>query len=135
MKNVTLSVAATAVVVLLWHSTAEGQKGPLGLLAPALVSSPLSINPNDGQPLCLVSNVSSSETIAGTIEIYDGTGAAAVTTPFSLAPGAIESATDVLQNFFSYCRVVPANSAQLPLLRASHCVASGNTSRSCVEAR
>ena len=135
MKNITLSVATIAVVVLVWHSTAEGQKGPLGLLAPALVSSPLSINPNDGQPLCLVSNVSSSETIAGTIEIYDGTGAAAVTTPFSLAPGAIESATDVLQNFFSYCRVVPANSAQLPLLRASHCVASGNTSRSCVEAR
>ena len=135
MKNVTLSVAVIAVVVLFWHSTAEGQKGPLGLLAPALVSSPLSINPNDGQPLCLVSNVSSSETIAGTIEIYDGTGAAAVTTPFSLAPGTIESATDVLQNFFSYCRVVPANSAQLPLLRASHCVASGNTSRSCVEAR
>ena len=135
MKNITLSVAAIAVIVLFLQSTAEGQKGPFGLLAPALVSSPLSINPNDGQPLCLVSNVSSSETIVGTIEIYDGTGAAAVTTPFSLAPGAIESATDVLQNFFSYCRVVPANSAQLPLLRASHCVASGHTSRSCVEAR
>ena len=113
MKNLTLSVAAIAVIAVFWQSTAEGQKGPLGLLAPALVSSPLSINPNEGQPLCLVSSVSATETIAGTIEIYDGTGTAAVTTPFSLAPGAIESATDILQNFFSYCRVIPANSAQL----------------------
>ena len=135
MKNVALSVAAVAVVLLFWHGTAEGQKGPLGLLAPALVSAPLSINPNDGQPLCLVSNVSASETIAVTIEIVDGTGTTAVTSPFNLAPGAIESATDVLQNFFSYCRVIPRNSAQLTLLRATHCVASGNTSRSCVEAR
>jgi hypothetical protein len=135
MKNVTISVAAAAVVLLFWHSTAEGQKGPFGLLAPALVSPPLSINPNDGQPLCLVSNVSATDTIAVTIELVDGTGTTAVTTPHSLAPGAIESATSVLQNFFSYCRVTPGNSAQLPLLRATHCVASGNTSRSCVEAR
>lgn len=135
MKKVTLSVAAVAAVLVFFHSTAEGQKGPLGLLAPALVSAPLSINPNDGQPLCLVSNVSATETIAVTIEIVDGTGTTAVRTAFSLAPGAIESATDVLQNFFSYCRVIPGNSAQIPLLRATHCIASGNTSRSCVEAR
>ena len=135
MKKVTLSVAAVAVVLLFWHSTAEGQKSPFGFLAPALVSPPLSINPNDGQPLCLVSNLSATERIAGTIEIVDGTGTTAVTTPFDLAPGAIESATDVLQNFFSYCRVIPGNSAQLTLLRATHCVASGNTSRTCVEAR
>ena len=135
MKNLALSVAAIVVIAVFSQSTAQGQKGPLALLAPALVSSPLSVNPNEGQPLCLVSNISTTETIVGTIEIFDGTGTAAVTTPFSLAPGAIESATDVLQNFFSYCRVTPANSAQLPMLRASHCAASGNTSRSCVEAR
>ena len=135
MKNLALSVAAIVVIAVFSQSTAQGQKGPLALLAPALVSSPLSVNPNEGQPLCLVSNVSTTETILGTIEIFDGTGTAAVTTPFSLAPGAIESATDVLQNFFSYCRVTPTNSAQLPMLRASHCAASGNTSRSCVEAR
>lgn len=135
MKNLALSVAAIVVIAVFSQGTAEGQKGPFGLLAPALVSSPLSVNPNEGQPLCLVSNVSTTDTIAGTIEIYDGTGTAAVTTPFSLAPGAIESATDVLQNFFSYCRVTPANSAQLPMLRASHCAASGNSSRSCIEAR
>src|SRR5215204_3361327 len=135
MKNLALSVAAIVVIAVFSQGTAEGQKGPLGLLAPALVSSPLSVNPNEGQPLCLVSNVSTTDTIAGTIQIYDGTGTAAVTTPFSLAPGAIESATDVLQNFFSYCRVTPANSAQMPMLRASHGAASGNTSRSCIEAR
>jgi hypothetical protein len=135
MKKLALSAVAVAVIAVSWQSTAEGQKGPFGLLAPALVSSPLSINPNEGQPLCLVSNVSTTETIAGTIEIYTGTGILAVNTPFSLPPGTIESATDILPNFFSYCRVVPANSAQLPMLRASHCVASGNTGRSCIEAR
>ena len=101
----------------------------------ALVSPPLSINPNDGQPLCLAANVSATETVAVTLEIIDASGAVAVTTSYVLGPGASDAATDRIAYFYSYCRITPANPAQLSLLRGTHCIASANTSRTCLEAR
>ena len=100
-----------------------------------IVSAPLSINPNEGQPLCLVSNGSPTNTVRVTVEIVDGTGTTAVTTTLEIPPRGIDAATDVLTNFYSYCRVTPEDATQLPLLRVTHCIASGNTARSCVEAR
>ncbi len=124
----------TGMAILLLVS-AHSPAAAASAKATGLVSAPLSINPNDGQPLCLVSNQSATATVSVTVDIVDGTGTTAVTATLSIPPKGIDAATDVLTNFYSYCRVTPQDASQLPLLRATHCVASGNTVRSCVEAR
>jgi hypothetical protein len=101
----------------------------------ALISPPLSINANDGQPMCLVSNISASTTVRVTVEIFDGTGATILNTQFDLLPGTIEGPTDASQNFNSYCRITPANPAHLSLIRGSHCSVYSNSVKACVEAR
>jgi hypothetical protein len=129
MRIVWLAAAAVVVVLAQSQPVTAGEKK-----ASALVSPPVSLNPNEGQPLCLVSNLSSAPVVA-TVEIVDGTGAIPVTTTLEIPPGGIDGATDVLTNFYSYCRITPQDASQLPLLRGSHCAASGNTARTCVEAR
>jgi hypothetical protein len=100
-----------------------------------IVSPPLSINPLEGQPLCLVSNQSPTATISVKAEIVDVNGVAQVSATLDIPPKGIDAITDVLSTFYSYCRVTPLDAANVPLVRASHCIASGNTSRTCVEAR
>jgi hypothetical protein len=131
MRTPLLVIASAALVLAAFHApTLAAEKR-----ASVLLSAPLSINPNEGQPLCLVSNQSPTATVSVKAEIVDGTGTVAVTTTLSIPPGGIDGTTDVLTNFYSYCRVTPQDPAQLSLLRASHCIASGNTVRSCLEAR
>ena len=125
MHIIVPAILATIITLASTHSAAAAEKH--------LVSPPLSINPNEGQPLCLVTNLSDTDTIAVTVEIVDGTGTVAVTTPLSLPPGGIDGATDRLTNFYSYCRITP-DKGKLSVLRASHCIASANTARTCVEA-
>jgi hypothetical protein len=126
MGTVTYAILAMVITFASASAAAAAEK--------KLVSPALSINPNDGQPLCLVSNLSATATVAVTVEIVDGTGTVAVTTPMTLAPGTINGATDVLTNFYSYCRITPEESKHLQVIRGSHCIASGNTARVCVEA-
>jgi hypothetical protein len=101
----------------------------------ALISPPLSINANDGQPMCLVSNISTSITVPVKVEIFDGTGATILNAQFDLLPGTIEGPTDSSQNFNSYCRITPANPSHLSLIRGSHCSVYSNSVKACVEAR
>jgi len=130
MRSSTLALFA----VLLAFASAHGA-GAAEKKTTSLVSPPLSINPNDGQPLCLVSNVSATASVTATLDIIDASGAAAVTYTTTLAPGASDGTTDRLSYFYSYCRITPADPAQLSLLRGSHCTASANTSQVCLEAR
>jgi hypothetical protein len=130
MKTVLLVIAAAAAACAsLPFAATAAEKKPA-----ALVSGPLSINPVEGQPICLVTNVSAATTIAVTIEVIDATGTVG-TTAVSLPPGGVDAMTDAFTNFYTYCRVTPQDPATLPLLRASHCTASGNTVQACVEAR
>src|SRR5512138_2930326 len=99
-----LPTIGTAILLLVSsHSPAAAASAK----ATALVSAPLSINPNDGQPLCLVSNQSATATVSVTADIVDGTGTTAVTATLSIPPKGIDAVTDVLTNFYSYCRVTP----------------------------
>ncbi len=126
MRIIVPAVLATIITLASTHSAAAAEK--------QLVSPPLSINPNEGQPLCLVTNLSATDTVAVTVEIVDGTGTVAVTTPLSIAPGGIDGTTDRLTNFYSYCRITPDKNKYITVLRGSHCIASANTARTCVEA-
>ena len=126
MRIIVPAIVVTIITLASAHSAAAAEK--------QLVSPPLSINFNEGQPLCLVTNLSATDTVAVTVEIVDGTGTVAVTTPLSLPPGGIDGATDRLTNFYSYCRITPEKNKYLNVLRGSHCIASGNTARTCVEA-
>jgi hypothetical protein len=127
MRIVSPAILATIVTLASAHSAPAAEK--------QLVSPALSINPSQGQPLCLVTNLSATETVAVKVEIIDGTGTVAVTTPMNLAPGATDGSTDVLTNFYSHCRITPGEKKDLAVLRGSHCIASANTARTCVEAR
>ena len=131
MRTLLLVVAAALLVLASPRAgVTAGEKRP-----PALVSPSLSINPNEGQPLCLASNLSATTTVSVTVEIIDGTGTSAVSSQLTLPPAGVDATTGVLSNFYSYCRITPRDPAHLPLLRGSHCVASGNTVRTCLEAR
>jgi hypothetical protein len=132
MMRTSFLLVAAAVLALASPRVAvtATEKKPAALLSPAL-----SINPVEGQPICLVSNLSATATVSVSVEIFDATGTSAVSTQLTLPPAGIDAATDVLSNFYSYCRITPQDPAQLSLLRGSHCVASGNTVRTCLEAR
>jgi hypothetical protein len=130
MKTLLLSIAAAVVVVgSLPPAATAAEKRPA-----ALVSAPLSINPNDGQPLCLATNVSAATTVPVTVEIIDAMGTVA-TVSASIPPGGVEAASDAFANFYSYCRITPQDATHLPLLRGSHCVATAATVRTCIDAR
>jgi hypothetical protein len=130
MKTLLLVIAATvALLPSAPPSATAAEKKPA-----ALVSAPLSINPNVGQPICLVTNTSAATTIAVTIEIIDAIGTV-VSASLSLPPGGADAATDAFPNFYTYCRITPQDPTQLPLLRGSHCVATGNTVTTCIDAR
>lgn len=131
MRTVSFVLAAVvAVLGLVRPSAVAGEKKPAALSSP-----PLSLNPADGQVLCLVSNISAATTISVTVEIVDATGTIFPTATLEIPPGRIDAAGDLLANFYSYCRVTPADPAHLPLLRASHCAVTGNSVKACVEAR
>jgi hypothetical protein len=123
-------LTAIVALVLASHSPAVAASAKPS----AIVSPPLSINPLDGQPLCLVSNQGTA-TISVKAEIVDVNGVAQVSATLNIPAKGIDAITDVLSTFYSYCRVTPLDAANVGLVRASHCIASGNTSRTCVEAR
>lgn len=130
-KALLLLAAAVGVALIFGPPAATaGEKKPA-----ALVSGPLSINPNDGQPICLVTNLSEATTITVSVEIFDATGASVAITTSDVPPGAVDATTDLSLNFYTYCRITPLDPAQLPLLRGSHCSATGNHVGACVEAR
>ena len=132
MRTIILGILAVNIVFATAHSTAVAGEKKLN----ALVSPALSFNyTSDLQPLCLVSNVSETTTIPVTVEIVDGSGEIAVTTTLELEPHQTDAAGGVLENFYSYCRIMPQDPADLPLLRGSHCMVSSNTVITCVEAR
>jgi len=131
MRTVLLLVAAVVLVLAASNSAALAAEKKSSVLT----SPPLSINPVEGQPLCLVSNLSPTATVSVTVEIVDASGTSAVTAALSIPPAGVDGTTDLLSYFYSYCRITPQDPAQLPLLRGSHCVASANTVRSCLEAR
>jgi hypothetical protein len=124
-------IATVTLALASWYSPAVAASAKPSFI----VSSPLSINPLDGQPLCLVSNQSPTATISVRAEIVDVNGTAQVSATLNIPPRGIDAITDVLSTFYSYCRVTPLDAINLPFVRATHCIASGNTSRVCVEAR
>ena len=126
MRIILVAILATSITLASAHSAGAAEK--------QLVSPPLSINPSQGQPLCLVTNLSATDTVAVRVEIVDGSGTVAVTTPLNLSPGSTDGATDILTNFYSHCRITPDKGKYLSVLRGSHCIASANTARTCVEA-
>lgn len=122
-------ISGIAVFACASPSIAAGTKPAL------LVSPPLSINPNEAQPVCLVANSSDVTPVTATIEIVDGTGTSMVASTVEVLPGKIEAVTDLVRNFWTYCRVTLPDSTQRPLIRASHCSATNNSVRACVEVR
>lgn len=130
MRTVSFVLAALVAFGLAQASAAAGEKKPTALSSP-----PVSLNPADGQVLCLVSNISANTTVSVTVEIIDGTGLIFPTATLEIPPGRIDAAGDLLTSFYSYCRVTPANPEHLPLLRASHCAVTSNSVKACLEAR
>jgi hypothetical protein len=65
MRIIVPAILATIVTLASPNSGVAAEK--------QLVSPPLSINPNEGQPLCLVTNLHAEDTVAVTVEIVDGT--------------------------------------------------------------
>lgn len=126
-----LAVVASGIVLLAAVAPAMA-----GSTKPASLSSPpLSINPNEAQPMCLLGNVSDVTTVTATIEIVDGTGTPMVASTVQVLPGTIEAVSDLVRNFWTYCRVTLPDATQRPLVRVSHCSAQNNSVRACVEAR
>ena len=125
-----LAAVTSGIVLLVAVSPAMA-----GSTKPAsLVSPPLSINPNEAQPMCLVGNLSDVTPVTATIEIIDGTGTPMVASTVEVLPGKIEAVSDLVRNFWTYCRVTLPDATQKPLIRASHCSAQNNSVRACVEA-
>ena len=77
------------------------------------------MRPNQGQPICLVTNLSAATTIAVSVEIFDATGTSVASTTSDVPPGAVDAATDLSLNFYTYCRITPQDASQLPLLRGN----------------
>jgi hypothetical protein len=129
-----VSLAGAAVMVVL-SSSVPAEAADTTKRAVPLVSPPLSINPNDGQPMCLVSNLGTTATVSVIVEIIDASGTSMVTSELDVPPGGVEAATDALQNFYSYCRITPKDATYRPLIRGSHCSVYLNSVKACVEAR